>query len=537
MNDILRLSQKYKNIAFSVQFKGSFENGKPDGGLYKTQKGSFEKGKPGGGLYKTQKDPFEKGTPDGGLYNKKGGPHNNSAHIYTNENRKEVCRHSGQNRQHVIITEGIQSYDNNNDKMGSRPMNVGLPSKGPCKLGPIVGESMLWTQKYYRRLGNENQFVKLSRMMTEKLNDPVCQPSCVLLTGPTGCGKTSMVRECAQNLKCELRVFDSTEIQTKQLFESKVVPAVMFKGFQKSVTVIDNIEYFQNTDMLLKLLSTLCVNVKKRSKNSNRNKPAPCTLIILVGSSSFDMIYKKLQPYYIRIDMSLPKYTSMVEFGKYIIEHETEHIPADSCIRDIVELFNGDVSKFVNHLQVYGSSVGIGKYEHRDNLYKMVFNIRWRQSQADSVALKYYEDCILTTPKITEWISENIFDNRTSVHDISEYSDILSDCDVMSQLGTEYFVNCLYTLMGYFPNGKKPKTLKCPHRKQYKNRDVLFLGSVINRMTVKELIESMFIIDPVTFQVFTHNNVKMYDMDNDPKTLRVMNHKSRQFVNFSTISV
>ncbi|MHA1191039.1 MAG: replication factor C large subunit [Promethearchaeota archaeon] len=193
------------------------------------------------------------------------------------------------------------------------------------------------TIKSYNRIHNEKEQKKLVKLSPDKV--------AILMEGPPGVGKTSIVYALANDLNMDVLETNASDVRTKKTLESKLKESVKTRGIMDYLTQSkDKIILIDEIDGLYGVT----------------DKGAVPTILNIIDTTQFPIImcsneYKQsLQPLYKKIhklEINPLSMEEMLRIVKRILKKEEVTNLKEGIIKSIIEKNHGDLRGVINDLQ------------------------------------------------------------------------------------------------------------------------------------------------------------------------------------------
>lgn len=351
-------------------------------------------------------------------------------------------------------------------------------------------------------MGNRSCVTRVISFIERRLNLPFSKPVALLIKGSSGCGKTTLLNECQSVIGLSADVFDVDDFFSRTNLQNNLRTSVETTFFsKKKIVIVDNIDKVSNIDVVTKLLERLHgIDTKKQKKFPIAGNPIVFTCVDLHSQNiqsidKFCMTVKIPRPSYLTLDRLITEFAK--NKGRLL---KNKNMIIDSCAGDgsfllsqaqfLINSSNTEISK-----KNISSKDTTKKSSH---IYETVSNIIWKEEKFDSnLHGNFVKDLIIA----------NIHDNRTNIHDISEFYDNIYIDTKNSEIETE-LTNMSVNLL---PRGKPHKIIYFKNKKSNKYTCNLKEAAEVHRLTIRDLLFTMIYTDEVTFTVFD----KKYGVEND----------------------
>jgi DNA polymerase III delta prime subunit len=388
-------------------------------------------------------------------------------------------------------------------------------------------DTLPWVDKYSDKFIGQSKYLSMIlEYIARRGRLRHSKPVAVLLRGPLGSGKTTLVSQAASESKSAIRVFGVGDLDTKADFEQDFVAAVKCVGFKKSIVVVDGVEDIDNFEHLLSLLSTLH-GVETRTKCKY---PQAGNALILIGSNSYSKRFDRLKKYCACINIPAPTNKILRQILSRISKDESCH-ELDGNMDTLITASHGNASLMINQAEFYKRNQATSGDHNAEfgNILQLIERLRW-PSNSLMESPEYFEEALKSQKSLLYFLSVNLADSRTSIEDCSLFHDTLSDTDGMPR---EYIAGLIHGTLSSMPQGNKPR-IKYPSFPRSPNMDVLLAGAYANHTTVAGLLDRMTYIQNrlsesrFDFQVF--DGQYQDDHDLSIKELMILNSKVQSFI-------
>ncbi len=250
-----------------------------------------------------------------------------------------------------------------------------------------MSETLLWVDKYKPKkvneiIGNKSNVLKITQWLKDWYEIHVYKTKekpkfvfggdflgakCVLVSGPPGIGKTSMVHLISESLQYDIQEMNASDERNKSTIEKKILESsqsnTLFKYFEnksKKVIIMDEVDGMSTSDRggITSLISLL-----KISKHpiicicNDRNKPA----------------LKSLINHCLDIRVSRPDKRDILKRMVEISNEENMNIEGDE-MEKMIEKSGNDIRNVIHQLQMYSykkqGSEGDQSLKSSDNMKK-----------------------------------------------------------------------------------------------------------------------------------------------------------------------
>ena len=378
---------------------------------------------------------------------------------------------------------------------------------------PTTGQT--WVDKFAKHphIGDTVQCDMLRQGIIRKHRLPVSKPTALMVRGPDGCGKSSLVQQLAEQHSWQVFWFGPDSLVAE--WETRFLPALMCKGFQPRVVVIDRIAQCQ-VPKLLKLLARLHGTAKKLPQVANP--------LVLIGTDEYHRTFTQLNKYCGNITLSMNRALMQKIVTRAAIEEGIILSPAAKM--ELVTQAKGNPSKMLTQMEFYGKDVSF----HHDcsqgsSFVKEIHTARWSKVP---VSEDFYRKCLdKSRYTFMTALCTNAADNQTTMDDVSALCDTMSSCE---GLFNDMLAPTIQYAMAVMPKGRPPKKLNFPTKQSWKTEKFLFTTAIPLRLTLPELRERLNWTTEYSWTVFDEKYAQEHEVG--LPVLRQLNKKVRAYVAF-----
>jgi DNA polymerase III delta prime subunit len=357
--------------------------------------------------------------------------------------------------------------------------------------GPKTLGSSDWSSNYTARIGGITDFQKLEHWLERRLRLKCSQPVALLLRGPTGSGKSLLVRKVVEKFGLSIAEFGPGYLDTEEDMKSHFRPALMSPGFRKRVVVVDGIEHIKCFTQLVAMLDLLKGQEAQKKRKRNAVPPQASNPLIMIGDDQYDKKFAMLSKYCVTITLFPATPNVMRQIMLSILRAEKISIP--DSLGDLISSSEGNIRFMINQAEFSfrGLSKALSCLQTRmddSSVYNNLFNV------AESVLRGKYDQC--TVDKAYEvhdkllipMMFENYCSTGCSMEEAASAAEDLSALDFMdlnslpNSLGSQMIYSGFSGLGQEMP---KRQRLSYPTRRAPANRlpEILSLVSLMKQQT------------------------------------------------------
>ena len=372
-----------------------------------------------------------------------------------------------------------------------------------------------WVEKFskYPHIGDTVQCDMLRQGIIRKHRLPTSKPTALLVRGPDGCGKSSLVQQLAEQHSWQVFWFGPDSLMAE--WETGFLPALMCKGFRPRVVVIDRIAQCQ-VPKLLKLLARLHGTAKKLPQVANP--------LVLIGTDEYHRTFTQLNKYCGKITLSMNRALMQKIVTRAATEEGITLSPAAKM--ELVTQAKANPSKLLTQMELYGADISFPHDNSQGaSFVKEIHMARWSKA---FVPEKFYRKC-LDKGRYTflTALCTNAADNQTTIDDVSALCDTVSSCE---GLFNDMLAPTIQSAMAVMPKGRPPKKLNFPTKQSWKTEKFLFDTATPLRLTPAQLRERLNWTTEYSWTVFDEKYAQQHEVG--LPVLRQLNNKVRAYVAF-----
>lgn len=258
------------------------------------------------------------------------------------------------------------------------------------------------------KLSKIEDFIGNEKIIKELLDwfDTDIKKTSVILTGPIGCGKTSIIDVICNKFNYDIHYFQSCDI-TKKILLSSIKPIVNSFFFNKKIIIIDNIE-----DLSYVSISEI-----------NKNTRVP---VIFIGTKLFNKLSSKK---YLKLHLKCPYKKDLIIYIKNIVINEKINITQNK-IKHLVNN-NNDIRSLLIYLSDMTFSLKSYSYSNTE-LVKSIFENSYNDfNSIDDISNIY----------INSMLFENYINYPIDITDMTSISDSFSISNYTNTNSSPYCIN------------------------------------------------------------------------------------------------
>jgi replication factor C large subunit len=297
-----------------------------------------------------------------------------------------------------------------------------------------TGNGTIWVDKYAPRiaseiLGNNDAVSKVMKWLSIWTSGKIPEKRAILLFGPTGTGKTSLVYAIASESGYEVVEINASDKRDKEtlrrLIGSSASLGSLFSEIKGRILLIDEVDGLSG-DEDRGGVSAIIETIKE-----TRNP------IILTANDKWDSKIRSLHSHCLSIETRKIIASTIVNALSKICQKEGIQSNVEA-LKIIADHSNGDLRSAINDLQAFAegkreiSAEDIKGLSARRDRVKGIFDGLREMFQADtfSKALYSIESLDMDHDMLIQWVYENIPREFTNPSELSQAFDTLSRADV-----------------------------------------------------------------------------------------------------------
>ena len=259
---------------------------------------------------------------------------------------------------------------------------------------------MQWTEKYRPKTLNEikgqDKAISAIKEFTTKFPQ---KKKAILLNGPPGVGKTTIVHVIAKELNAEIFELNASDLRNKAKINEVLKPALEQQSLtnKTKIILVDEVDGISGTDRggiteLTRLIEKTRYPIIATSNNAWTQKLAPLRKMV----TTIDL--KKLEPSIIK--------QILIE----ILKNENQFVKLE-LLGKIIAASNGDIRAAINDIQSISllgnqEEVEITERNKEKDIFSALRDIFQEKASLDMLSL--YDKVDLSLDEIMLWIEENI---------------------------------------------------------------------------------------------------------------------------------
>lgn len=393
-------------------------------------------------------------------------------------------------------------------------------------------------------VGSARFVTKLTSLLSFRLKNRRSTDVAVLIRGPPGCGKSSIVSHVARDLGLQTNVFGADDVDSDLFYESEFLPAVTCAGLAPSVVVVESVEGFGGTEKICKLLQKLRGMTGARRKQS---RPVPGNPLIFVASSDYSTQVAAIQKYCTTVTLpTLPA----AALQKLLLSR----FPRCADAKVLVSRCRGNAWRMLNAASIGAAVDGGGDEFKNQDCFRDLKALRWSGRVPDQC--EFDRAFVRNGDSFYDFIGENLW--KSSIHgarlgDPTPGTDAtLVKCDLSAtnlrdlEDQCEFFDTVIATHRASLPDSAAaamrcffstlPVTSRVPqglayHRKPAtKPRHVLSHAAYSLRTSTRGVFDRISLSDEVRSEVYDSEYGRVHELS--VKQLRNMNNHVQSFGRF-----
>ncbi len=278
---------------------------------------------------------------------------------------------------------------------------------------------MIWVDKYKPKKLSE---VVGDRESLERLYSLIKKNKCVLVTGPTGSGKTCSVEAIAKEMDADLIEMNASDVRTKDAIDEKLLTAAQ----QQSLFMRPKILLVDEADGLTSAGVTAVKNIAEKSKFP----------VVVTANEAWEL--RPLKTVCESVEIRRPTTFQIRDFLKKIADSEGIEVD-DSALKQLASLSGRDVRAAINDFEQVARGKkklvmeDLGEIAYRDretiifDALKIIFKTMKPEHSLDAI-----DHVDLEPDMIMLWIEENIPREYEKIDDIARAYDAISRADVFA---------------------------------------------------------------------------------------------------------
>jgi replication factor C large subunit len=295
-------------------------------------------------------------------------------------------------------------------------------------------DSAIWTDKYAPRfasevLGNSDAISRVVKWLSVWTNGRIPDKRAILLFGPTGTGKTSLVYAIARESGYEVVEINASDKRDKEtlrrLIGSSAALGSLFSEIKGRILLVDEVDGLSG-DEDRGGVSAIIETIKE-----TRNP------IILTANDKWDTKIRSLHSHCLSIETRKITTSTIVNALSKICQKEGIKTSVEA-LKSIADHSNGDLRSAINDLQAIAQGKreleidDVKKLSTRRDREKGIFDGLREMFQSDTFkgALYSIESLDIDHDMLIQWIYENIPREFTNPSELSRAFDVLSRADI-----------------------------------------------------------------------------------------------------------